>query len=156
MSTKAGFKNYTVYVTNVSGASISGADSGWLITGRVNTDVITTGTVTEIGNGFYFANIEVPNGTGFIKVSNIDPSFNITPSYFIVDDNINDTDDLFAQQLITNSNLDIVKSIVSSMRFNSQAAAGCACLGPPSAPQPPFVTDRLIATVYPLIFNYSA
>ena len=154
MSTKAGLKNYTIYVTDANGVAISGASLGWLITGRVNTDIVTTGDIQEIGNGFYFATIDVPNGTGFIKISNSNATYNITPSYFIIDDNINDTDDLFAQQQITNSNLDIVKSIVSSMRFNSQAAAGCACLGPVGASQPPFVTSRPIATIYPLIFNY--
>jgi len=154
MSTKAGPKNYTVYVTDISGAAITGANTGWMITGRVNTDVITTGTVEEIGNGFYFAVIDAPNGTGFVKVSNINNSLVITPSYFIIDDNIKDTDDLYAQQSIVSANVDTVKSIVSGLRFASQEAAGCFCLGPPGASQPPFFSDKLNATVYPKIFDY--
>jgi hypothetical protein len=156
MSTKAGPKNYTVYVTDISGSAQSGVNSGWLITGRVNSELITTGTVEEIGNGFYFAVIDAPNGTGFVKVSNSDNSFIITPSYFIIDDNENDTDDLYAQQSIISANVDTVKTIVSNLRFSSQEASRCSCLGPPSAPQPPFFADRLSAMVYPkfLITDY--
>lgn len=154
MSTKAGLKNYTVYVTDISGAAMTGISSGWLVTGRVNTDVISTGTVEEIGNGFYFAAVDVPNGTGFLKISNSNSSLIITPSFFIIDDNINDTDDLYAQQQVISSNVDVVKSIVSGLRFASQDAAGCLCLGPPGASQPPFVTDRLAATMYPKLFDY--
>lgn len=156
MSTKAGPKNYTVYVTDVSGAPLSGISAGWLITGRVNADVITDGVVEEIGNGFYFATIDAPNGTGFIKISNTNSALILTPSYFIIDDNIHDTDDLYTQQAITSSNVDAVKSIVSSLRFGSQEAASCFCLGPPGASQPPFYTDRQIATVYPKIFDYNS
>jgi hypothetical protein len=155
MSSKAGPKNYTVYVTDISGAAISGASTGWLITGRVNTEVITTGVVTEIGNGFYFANINAPNGTGFVKISNTNTTYIITPSYFIVDDNVKDTDDLYASQEVINSNVIAVKNIVSTFRINSQEAAGCFCLGPPGASQPPFITDRQVATVYPNIFNFA-
>jgi hypothetical protein len=154
MSSKAGPKNYTVYVADISGAAISGAASGWLITGRVNTDIITTGTVSEMGNGFYFATINVPAGTGFVKVSNTNLGYVISPSYFIVDDNINDTDDLYASQAVISSNVNEVKTIVSSLRINSQEAAGCFCLGPPGASQPPYITDRMTAIVYPNIFNY--
>jgi hypothetical protein len=32
----------------------------------------------------------------------------------------------------------------------------CICLGPPGASQPPINTDRLIATVYPKIFDYNS
>lgn len=155
MSTKAGPKNYTVYVTDISGAAKVGVITGWQVTGRVNTDLITTGIFEEIGNGFYFATIDAPMGSGFIKISNTDSSLIITPSYFVVDDNTKDTDDIYALQDITNTNVNTIKSIVSNMRFESQQAAGCFCLGPPGASQPPFNTERLIATVYPKIFDYS-
>ena len=155
MSSKAGPKNYTVYVTDISGSATVGISAGWQVTGRVNTDIISTGIFEEIGNGFYFATIDAPTGTGFIKISNTNPALIITPSYFIVDDNTKDTDDLYTLQDITNTNVNTVKNIVSGMRFKSQEAAGCFCLGPPGASQPPFNTDRLIPTVYPKIFDYS-
>jgi hypothetical protein len=155
MSTKAGLKNYTVYVTDVSGNALTGISAGWLITGKVNTDIITSGTVSEISDGFYFAVVDTPPGTGFIKISHSNSAYIITPSYFVVDDNINDTDDLYAQQSIINANVNAVKSIVSTLRIGSSEAAGCFCLGPPGASQPPFTTDRLVAMVYPKIFNYT-
>jgi hypothetical protein len=155
MSSKAGPKNYTVYVTDISGAPVTGADMGWMVTGRVNTEIIDSGVIEEIGNGFYFSTITAPNGTGFVKISNTNTAWIITPSYFVIDDNINDTDDIFAQQQITNTNLNIVKGIVSSLRIGSQEAASCFCLGPPLASQPPADSARLAATVYPNIFNYS-
>lgn len=154
MSTKAGLKNYTVYVTDVSGAPVTGISSGWLITGRVNTDIITTGVMEEIGNGFYFASVDIPNGTGFLKISNTNTSLVLTPSFFIIDDNIHDTDDLYTQQQVIDANVNTVKSIVSGLRFSSQEAAGCFCLGPPGASQPPAFSDRLTATIFPKLFDY--
>lgn len=155
MSTKAGPKNYTVYVTDISGSPKLGITTGWMVTGRVNTDIISSGIVEEVGSGFYFASIDAPNGTGFVKISNTDSSLIITPSYFTIDDNYHDTDDLYAQQDIISANVNTVKNIVSSLRISSQEAASCFCLGPPGASQPPYSSDRLVATIYPKIFDYS-
>jgi hypothetical protein len=105
---KQGNNYFTVLATDISGAGMTAVTSGsWSLYGEIEgTSFSTIDEIVEITggpNGFYRFDIDIPNiGQGFLQISNTNPNMSVTPTFFDLDIQLHDIEDVYSQVITTN------------------------------------------------------
>ena len=99
---KAGNNNLTILATDVSGATIS-TSAGWSVYGIVGSSTIVTATVTPITAGFHNVAVTIPAGQGFLQVKNSSTNISVTPTFFDIDADVYDSDDVYGKLVVATS-----------------------------------------------------
>jgi hypothetical protein len=100
---KSGLNTITILAVDIYGAPVLGLiNSSWVISGQVEGNVISTGTVTEAftGGGYYFVEVTLPVGQGFIAVTNTNAAILVAPTFTDVEVDLNSIDDLYGKYAV--------------------------------------------------------
>jgi hypothetical protein len=97
--TEPGTNHFPIYVTDDEGVPVTtAAISGFSAYGYVSTNPITLEGVTNKGNGFYIADIDIPQaGQGYLRVIHNNGAYTLSPEFYPLEIDNYDSDSLYAK-----------------------------------------------------------
>lgn len=109
---KSGSNKLTILAVDISGNPALGLlNASWITEGSVAGSAIETATVTEAsgGDGFYSAEVIVPQGQGYLFIKNTNTNIYVTPDFFAIEADAHSLDEIYSKLNVTlNANVPVI------------------------------------------------